>query len=192
MYRWHLGFHPSEGEEQNEMFFRVVCHFSPFLLSAGRQKDTGRRTSKEAGRQAGRGRLMLQRGRLQYVGECASILTWGRKSSLPSGAFLPFADLHNSLFSSLWREGLLSQQPSIVRDEFVGPGDFTHPSVVTEVSHLVSVSVCGLHVPPDAESLQEPLSAASQAVSEAIHKLKQVWKMKLQHFIHWILIRPYK
>lgn len=33
------------------MFFRVVCHFSPFLLSTGRQIDTGRRTSTAAGRQ---------------------------------------------------------------------------------------------------------------------------------------------
>lgn len=104
------------------MFFRVVCHFSPFLLSTGRQIDTGRKTSTAAGRQAGRGRLMWQEGRLQYVGDCASILTRARKSSLPSGAYLPFSDLQNSLFSSLWREGLLSQRQSIVWDEFVGPG----------------------------------------------------------------------
>lgn len=38
-------------------------------------------------------------------------------------------------------------------DEFVRPGDFTHLNVVTEVSHLVSVSVCGLLVLSNAKSL---------------------------------------
>lgn len=41
----------TEGGEHTEMFFRVVCHCSPFLLSTGRQIDIGRRTSTEAGRQ---------------------------------------------------------------------------------------------------------------------------------------------
>lgn len=162
-------------------FFWVVCHFSPFQLSAGRQIDTGRRTSREAGWQAGRGRLMLQEGRLQYVGDCASILTWGRKSSLPSGAYLPFSDLHNSLFSSLWRAGLLSQQLSIVWDEFVGAGDFTHLSVVTEVSRLASVSVCGLRVPSNAKSLRAAVSCTSHSFSPRKIK-KKVTEIQRKQF----------
>lgn len=49
-----------------------------------------------------------------------------------------------------------------MRDEFVRPGDFAHLSVVTGVSRLVSVSVCGLYVLSDVKAL---LSAASHTVS---------------------------
>lgn len=59
----------------------------------------------------------------------------------------------------------MSQQLSIVWDEFVGPGDFTHLSVVTEVSRLVSVSVCGLHVLSFMPIHYQLLSAASHRVS---------------------------
>ncbi|CAB1419023.1 unnamed protein product [Pleuronectes platessa] len=62
---------------------------------AGKWALEGGPVKWQAGRQAGR--LMLQEGRLQYVGGRASILTLARKSSLPSGAYLPFSDLQQQL-----------------------------------------------------------------------------------------------
>lgn len=58
--------------------------FQP-IPAVNMRAGTGGRTSKVAGRQAGRGRGMLQEGRLRYVGDCASILTRARKSSPPCG-----------------------------------------------------------------------------------------------------------
>lgn len=78
-------------------------------------------------------------------------------------------------------------------DEFVRPGDFTHLSVVTEVFHLVSVSVCGLHVLSNAKSLlvdcqprlteflsQNKLPGTpSEQFTSSTEVLLAVWVMKL-------------
>lgn len=132
--------------------------------AVNRQANRHWREDEQSSRQAGRGRMMRQEGHLQYVGDCASILTQARKSSLPSRAYLPSSDLRNSLFSSLWREGLLSQQPSIVWDEFVGPGDFTHLSVVTEVFCLVSPCLSVGYMSWLLPSHHQLLSAAAQGL----------------------------
>lgn len=55
------------------------------IPAVNRQANRHWREDKHSDRQAGRGRLVRQEGCLQRVGDCASFLTWARKSSLPSG-----------------------------------------------------------------------------------------------------------
>jgi len=92
--------------------------FQPIWAVNGQALDTGRRRQGEAD---WRGRKAVHRAWATVP------LSWLVlvNQAFPPEAYLPFSDLHSSLFSSLWREGLLSQQLSIVWDEFVRPGDFT-------------------------------------------------------------------
>lgn len=133
------------------------------LLSTGGEIDTGKRTSAELrADRVGEDRCGRQEGRVLNVGECASILTGARKSRLPCGAYLPFSDLHNCLFSRLWREGLLSRRAyrscgMSLSDRGISPiGAWSLKCPVS--SQCVCLSVCGLHVQPDAHSAA--LSAA--------------------------------
>lgn len=76
----------------NRQRFVILAHSACCQQAIG----TGRKQSS-----ALQGRLMVQEGRRRRVGNCASVLTGARKSSLPCGPYLPFSDLHDGLFSSL-------------------------------------------------------------------------------------------
>lgn len=150
-----FGVSASNRSDSREGTHWVVCHFSLFLLSTGRQIDTGRRTS-----------IVGRQGEGDWCGKKAAYSMWATVP--PSWLWLVNQASPLGLSSILRHSQQLVLQPvtrrAVVTATIDRAGwvcrtrDFTHLSMVTEVSHLVSVSVCRLHALSDAKS---PLATVS-------------------------------
>lgn len=147
------------------MFFLPVCHFRPFLLSAGRQIDTGRRTSKEAGRQAGR------QGAGEWCSRKAVYSMWA--TVLPSWLGVvnqlspPGPISHSQTFTTACSPACDGK--GCCHSSYRSCGMSLSDRGISPIwawslkCSVLSLSVCGLHVLSNAKSLRAPVSWISHS-----------------------------